>query len=207
MLKWFALAVIAVLIPASAVAQMTVGYDALGRVACVRYPNGKMATYSYDPAGNRTQHNVATGATCVSQTVGAPPTLPVDITTTNPSASINSEATATWTVPALGSASDSATLTLVSAATSGGAGSCGTANTTSTQLSFTAPTVAPAGTTRTCNIDYVLHHPSGLQEGGRVTATIQGAGTGSGGGSGGGGGGEDPPPCTPDPHTGMCSIE
>jgi len=29
-------------------------YDALGRLIEVRYPNGRVVTYSYDKAGNRT---------------------------------------------------------------------------------------------------------------------------------------------------------
>jgi len=36
------------------------GYDALGRVVTVTYGNGTVATYCYDPAGNRTE--VTTGA-------------------------------------------------------------------------------------------------------------------------------------------------
>lgn len=200
--RWLALAIIAVLIPAAAVAQMTVGYDALGRLSCVRQPGGKLTLYTYDLAGNRTRVKTEAGTSCASQTVGAPPSLPVDITATNPTASMDSAVTTTWAVTALGSASDSATLTLTSAVTSGGAGSCGTASVTASQLSFTAPTVSPVGTNRVCYIDYVLHHPSGLQEGGRVTATINGLGS-AGDGTPGDNGDE---PCVPDPRTGYCSI-
>ncbi|MFV3131963.1 RHS repeat domain-containing protein [Niveispirillum sp. KHB5.9] len=39
--------------------QVTYKYDALGRLIEVRYPNGRVVTYSYDPAGNRRQ--VVTG--------------------------------------------------------------------------------------------------------------------------------------------------
>lgn len=197
---WYVLAALALLLPAAAAAQMTVGYDALGRVNCVRYPNGRMATYTYDAANNRTQHNVATGATCTSQTVGGPPSLPVDITTTNPSATINSDASTNWATSALGSSSDSATLTLVSASTVGGAGSCGTATVTSSLLTFTAPTVSPVGTSRVCRVEYVLRHPNGQRDGGLATVTVQGVGSG-GGGDGGGGGG-----CVMDPRTGVCEI-
>lgn len=38
----------------SAPSQVTYKYDALGRLIEVRYPNGRVVTYSYDPAGNRT---------------------------------------------------------------------------------------------------------------------------------------------------------
>jgi YD repeat-containing protein len=203
MRRWLLLVTLVMLTPVVATAQMTSGYDALGRLSCVRYPGGKLALYSYDPAGNRTAVNIAPGTSCASQAVGPPPTLPVTMAASNPSLSIDSEATATWTTPALGSASDSAALTLVSAVTSGGAGSCGTASTTATQLSFIAPTVTPVGTVRTCYVDYVLSHPTGQSETGRITATINGTGT-AGGGDGGGNG---DPPCTPDPRTGMCSID
>jgi YD repeat-containing protein len=37
-------------------------YDALGRVSSVTYDDGKMVSYVYDAAGNRTQHVVASGA-------------------------------------------------------------------------------------------------------------------------------------------------
>jgi YD repeat-containing protein len=40
---------------APALAATTYTYDDLGRVATVTYDNGLMITYSYDPAGNRTQ--------------------------------------------------------------------------------------------------------------------------------------------------------
>jgi YD repeat-containing protein len=33
----------------------TYTYDTLGRVSTATYPNGTVITYSYDPAGNRTQ--------------------------------------------------------------------------------------------------------------------------------------------------------
>lgn len=37
----------------------TVNYDALGRVAFITYDDGKSVLYSYDAAGNRTQHVVS----------------------------------------------------------------------------------------------------------------------------------------------------
>ena len=37
---------------------VTYRYDALGRLIEVRYPNGRVVTYSYDPAGNRKTVNV-----------------------------------------------------------------------------------------------------------------------------------------------------
>jgi len=36
-------------------AATTYTYDTLGRVSTATYPNGVVITYSYDPAGNRTQ--------------------------------------------------------------------------------------------------------------------------------------------------------
>ena len=53
------LAITGVLFAGAAFAATTYTYDTLGRVATVTYDNGKIITYSYDPAGNRTQ--VVTG--------------------------------------------------------------------------------------------------------------------------------------------------
>ena len=41
--------------PVQAATATAYTYDTLGRVATVTYPNGTIITYSYDPAGNRTQ--------------------------------------------------------------------------------------------------------------------------------------------------------
>lgn len=48
-------------------------YDALGRLATVRYDDGRRITYSYDAAGNRTA--VVAGATANQPPVAAPDTL------------------------------------------------------------------------------------------------------------------------------------
>lgn len=45
--------------PPLAHATMIYTYDDLGRVASITYDDGKRVTYSYDAAGNRTQHVVA----------------------------------------------------------------------------------------------------------------------------------------------------
>lgn len=39
-------------------------YDDLGRLSCVLYDNGMKITYSYDPAGNRTQVVTQGGTAC-----------------------------------------------------------------------------------------------------------------------------------------------
>jgi uncharacterized protein RhaS with RHS repeats len=43
-------------------AATTYTYDTLGRLSTICYDNGMKITYSYDPAGNRTQ--VVTTTTC-----------------------------------------------------------------------------------------------------------------------------------------------
>jgi YD repeat-containing protein len=53
------LAVTALLLASPVSAATTYTYDTLGRVATVTYDNGETITYTYDPAGNRTQ--VVTG--------------------------------------------------------------------------------------------------------------------------------------------------
>lgn len=190
-------------LPVGAVAQATMGYDAHGRLICVYHPTAtpKITTYNYDAVGNRTSKTVvaANGQTCGSQAVGPPPSLPVQLTALNPSAQLTSEDAASFAMSVLGEATDSATLSLVSATTSGGVGACGTASTTASMLSYTAPTVTPASASLTCNIDYVFSHPNSQQKSGRVTLTITGEDPPDDGG-----GGE---PCVPNPATGLCEIE
>jgi YD repeat-containing protein len=53
------LAAAALLFASPACAATTYTYDTLGRIATATYDNGKTITYTYDPAGNRTQ--VVTG--------------------------------------------------------------------------------------------------------------------------------------------------
>jgi hypothetical protein len=55
-----ATALLALLAAPSAMAGVTYTYDMLGRLSVAAYDNGKQITYTYDPAGNRTQ--VVTGA-------------------------------------------------------------------------------------------------------------------------------------------------
>jgi YD repeat-containing protein len=192
--------------PVTGQAQATMGYDTYGRLTCVYYPNAtpKITRYSYDETGNRTQRTVAaaSGQTCTSQAVGPPPSLPVTLTATNPSAELNSQAAATYPIATLGTTTDSGVLTLVSAATSGGAGSCGSATVTTTQFIYTAPLLNPAGAQLTCYVDYVFAHSNGQQKSGRLTVTVLGV-TPPGGGEGGDG--ENPPPVC-NPKTGVCTI-
>jgi len=206
MFRWLVgLALLAfVWVPAGAQAQSTMGYDAHGRLICVYHPTtpAKITKYSYDASGNRTTKVVeyANGQSCASQPVGPPPTLPVQLTAINVSEDIPSDGSDAWAMGALGASSDNATLSLLSATTTGGAGACGTASTTSSLLSYTAPNLTPASATLTCYIDYVFSHPNGQQKSGRVTATILGEDPP-------GGGGGDPEPCVPNPQTGLCEIE
>jgi hypothetical protein len=193
-------------LPMSAVAQATMGYDAHGRLICVYHPTAtpKITKYIYDAAGNRTSRTVAAaaGQTCGSQAVGTPPSLPIQLTALNPSSNtLTSEDSTTFAMSVLGTASDAATLSLTSVTTSGGVGACGTASTTATVLSYTAPTVTPASASLTCYADYVFSHPNGQQKSGRVTLTIAGEDPPEGGGGGGG------DPCVPNPQTGLCEIE
>ena len=203
-LMGFALLALACL-PVTAAAQATMGYDAFGRLSCVYHPTStpKITRYVYDAAGNRTQRTVvaAAGQTCTSQPVGPPPTPPVQLTAGNPSAPLSSEGTTTFAMAVLGSASDSSTLTVVSATTSGGAGSCGTASTSASSIGYTAPAVTPASVSLVCYIDYVFAHSNGQQKTGRATITIQGVDPPGGGGDPGG------EPCVPNPQTGLCEIE
>lgn len=202
-LMGFALLALACL-PVTAAAQATMGYDAYGRLTCVYHPAStpKITKYVYDAAGNRTQRTVAaaSGQTCTSQAVGPPPTLPVQLTALNPSAPLTSAGSTSFPMTALGTASDASTLTVVSATTTGGSGSCGTASTTASTIGYSAPVVNPASVTLVCYIDYVFSHTNGQQKTGRATITIQGVDPEGGGG----GGGE---PCVPNPQTGLCEIE
>ncbi len=73
---YLALAVLAVSMSnAPASADVTYAYDDLGRVSSITYDDGKRVTYSYDPAGNRTQH-------LVSNTLNQPPTAVNDAQST-----------------------------------------------------------------------------------------------------------------------------
>lgn len=160
------------IIAPQATAQTIVGYDALGRVSCIRVPASptpKYTAYTYDAAGNRTAKAVtASAAACTSQTAGAVPTQPVTLTATNPSSSVASASTTNYLMTTLGSASDAATLTLVSASAIGiGGASCGSATSTGTNLTFVAPT-GP----KTCYVDYVFSHPNGQREAGRIKVTV-----------------------------------
>lgn len=180
-----------------AAAQATMGYDAHGRLICVYHPTAtpKITRYAYDAAGNRTSKTVlaAAGQTCGSQPVGPPPSLPVQLTASNPSEAIVSDATRNWAMTVLGSSSDSATLSLISASTSGGAGACGAVTVSAAALDYSAPTLNPAGATLSCYVDYVFQHPNNQQKSGRITLTIMGVNPP-------GGGGEDPPPADPRPE-------
>lgn len=189
---------VAVCIAGAAAAQATMGYDAHGRLICVYHPTAtpKITRYAYDAAGNRTSRTVvaAAGQTCGSQPVGPAPSLPIQLTSSNLSESIASDSARTWAMTALGSSSDSATLSLISASTSGSAGACGAVTVSATALNYSAPTLNPAGATLSCYVDYVFQHPNNQQKSGRITLTITGVNPPGGGG---GGGGEDPPPDDP----------
>lgn len=173
LLAGLALAAIAMALGAPpAVAQTIVGYDALGRVSCIRVsasPNPLYTAYTYDAAGNRTAKTVTgSSASCASQNAGAAPTQPVTLTAASPNASVASSSSTNYLMTALGSASDSAILTLVSASASGiGGVACGAATTTATTLTFVAPT-GP----KTCYVDYVFSHPNGQREAGRIKVTV-----------------------------------
>lgn len=158
-------------LPGAAGAQSTAGYDALGRLACVRYPSGTVLRYDYDAAGNRTVRRTE-GGTCASA-VGsaappAPPPDPVTITVSNPSATIASRGVHNRPVAQLGVASDAAALTITAASTSGSAGSCGAVSFVAASFTYTAPMVTPVGAQSVCTVNYTLAHASS------VTATGQG---------------------------------
>ena len=53
---------------------VTYTYDALGRIITASYPNGATITYSYDPAGNRTQVVQVAGSPAPTGTFSASPT-------------------------------------------------------------------------------------------------------------------------------------
>jgi YD repeat-containing protein len=53
---------------------VTYTYDALGRISTATYPNGATITYSYDPAGNRTQVVQVAGTPAPTGTFSASPT-------------------------------------------------------------------------------------------------------------------------------------
>lgn len=168
-------------------AQSAMGYDALGRLKCVKYPSGKVATYNYDAAGNRTSVVVASSGTCGSDAGGtSAPTPPATITITSldPSNTIASAASTNIAVALLGTASDSSTLTVVSASTGGSSGTCGTSSFTASTLSYTAPTLATGSANLSCWTDYALQHSNGQQQTGRASFTVT-APTGGGGGGGG----------------------
>jgi YD repeat-containing protein len=171
---------------AQAHAQSAMGYDAVGRLKCVKYPSGKVTTYNYDTAGNRTSVVTAASGTCGSDAGGtSAPTPPATIvlTSLDPANTLSSAATLNLAAALLGSSSDSATLSVVGAATGGASGTCGTSSFTSTQLSYTAPTLTTGAPNLTCWSDYTLQHSNGQQQTGRATYTVT-APTGGGGGGG-----------------------
>ncbi|HEY2068303.1 MAG TPA: RHS repeat domain-containing protein [Rhizomicrobium sp.] len=55
MTRMILLTVAALLFSSPILAATVYTYDTLGRVATATYDNGMVITYSYDPAGNRTQ--------------------------------------------------------------------------------------------------------------------------------------------------------
>ena len=174
-MRWILAVIIFLAAAPIAQAQTVVGYDALGRVKCVKQPSGKHTVYSYDAAGNRTQKTVdSSPAACASQSAGSPPSMPVILTATNPASTVASQSSTNYSMASLGAASDSATLALESAFSSGGAGSCGSASVTATTLTFVAPLVTPSSNTLVCYVNYVYEHPNGQHDAGRITVTIQG---------------------------------
>jgi YD repeat-containing protein len=178
----------ALALPGVASAQSVAGYDRYGRLKCVKYPSGKVTKYDYDNAGNRTAVTTTSTGTCVSDAGGTTaPTVPsgsVTLTALNPSSTTTSATTVNQAVALLGTASDSATLSIISATASGSAGSCGTSSYSASVLTFIAPSVTSPNTL-SCTVAYTLKHPNGQQTTGQSSFTINGS---SGGGSGGGGG-------------------
>lgn len=184
---------------------VTSGYDAQGRLQCVRYVTGgvtRTVTYTYDAAGNR--GSVTTNSASCASSLGTPPVPPADpnttITVTNPSITLDSQGSSLRSAASLGSASDGYGLSLVASVTGGSLAACGSVSHTAAQLTYIAPTVSPAGTTASCWVDYTLAHPAGQQKVGRITYTINGTGSA-------GGGGDLPGDCVPNPLTGMCDLE
>jgi YD repeat-containing protein len=176
MMRLFCLAlVVACLFVPPARAQTVVGYDALGRLQCVKQPSGKLTLYAYDAAGNRTTRSVAASATaCGSQAAGTPPAAPVQLTSANPTVAIISRANSSLAVAALATAGDSATLVITGAATEGGAGSCGSVAHTGSSVTFTAPHITPINAHVVCYVDYLYSHPNGQTDAGRITYNISG---------------------------------
>lgn len=182
----------------------TAGYDAQGRLQCVRRQASQTGTttYDYDLAGNRTAVATTSPGSCPSE-AGAPPTPPQfqgAINLTNPSDTVYSQAVDVTAVSALGSSSTPGTLSLVGAMTHGTTGSCGTVSFTATQVTYNAPVVT--GSPAVCRVSYALRHSAnGAQQTGQITYTITAQQ---------GGGGEDPPLDPPEdcpPHLEYCTIE
>ena len=182
---------IATLLAASALApsapaqSTTAGYDSLGRLKCVKYPSGRVTTYSYDDAGNRTSVTTASSGTCTSTTPPAnapvapqapppPPPPAITLTANSPTNTISSRGVSTFQASALGYSSDSATLTLHAAVTGGSAAACGSVSKTTTSFTYTAPLVSPQNATLQCWVDYTLKHPNAQTKTGRATYNING---------------------------------
>lgn len=160
------LALLAATNQAQAQSQTTGGYDAQGRLQCVRRTvdgGTRTTTYGdYDLAGNR--QTMATGASgsCPSAG-GAPPSPPSSapglISVTSLVLSATSGGSQAVNVADLGSSASPGSIYLMGALTQGATGTCGQAAFTATVLTFTAPVLENSNPV-VCRVSYALIQPS-----------------------------------------------
>jgi YD repeat-containing protein len=141
----------------------TYTYDSLGRVVTASFPNGTMATYTYDPAGNRTAYVVTATALPVTHNVSATVIvnssnnpIPLNITGGSPSS------VAVSTLPAHGSASANS-LSISYTPASGYLGADSFAYTASNGAGTSAPATASISVQQafTASFSPTLNCPSG----------------------------------------------
>ena len=153
--RLFLLASVSLAFAGPAISGAAYTYDALGRVILVRFDDGKQVSYTYDPAGNRTQH-------VVSATSGNRPPVAVadSVTMGEDQTSVTLNPITNDTDP------DANSLSLFSS----GNGTLGTS-----ALSGGGTTVTYSSTNKKNSTDtffYVIGDGSGLQATGEVTVTF-----------------------------------
>ncbi len=128
-------------------------YDALGRLISVRYDDGRQITYTYDAAGNRTQHVVS--ATTINR---APVANPDAVTMYEGSGSVSVSPLSNDTDP------DNNTLALYSVTN----GEFGTGSVSGSNVTYTST----YGRNATEKLTYTITDGQGMDSSGEITVTL-----------------------------------